>query len=135
MIDPTTHDVYVVEKKVQTIGVQKQNWVFRLDQPLQNGVINVARKVAITTTAKSYVSADISPSGDIALKAGTVAYIWPRTDADRGGDVRRPPGRTLHGLAAHRVGGHRLGAGRPVDGARRHRSGAGRAARVRSLDG
>ena len=80
MIDPTTHDVYVVEKKVQTIGVQKQNWVFRLDQPLQNGVVNVARKVAITTTAKSYVSADISPSGDIALKAGAVAYIWPRTD-------------------------------------------------------
>ena len=81
MIDPITHDVYIVEKKVQTIGGVKQNWVFRLDQPLQNGVTNVARKVAITTTAKSYVSADISPSGDIALKAGTVAYIWPRTGA------------------------------------------------------
>ena len=27
------------------------------------------------------MSADISPSGDIALKAGTVAYIWPRTGA------------------------------------------------------
>jgi hypothetical protein len=26
-----------------------------------------------------YVSADISPSGDIALKAGAIAYIWPRT--------------------------------------------------------
>ena len=25
-------------------------------------------------------NADISPSGDIALKAGAVAYIWPRTD-------------------------------------------------------
>ena len=81
MVDPTTHDVYVVEKKVQTIANQKQNWVFRFDQPLQNGVTNIARKVAITTTAKSYVSADISPSGDIALKAGTTAYIWPRTDA------------------------------------------------------
>jgi hypothetical protein len=78
MVDPITHDVYVVEKKSQTIGVQKQNWIFRLDQPLQNGVINIARKVAFTTTAKSYVSADISPSGDIALKAGTVGYIWPR---------------------------------------------------------
>ncbi|HEY7257453.1 MAG TPA: hypothetical protein VH459_00210 [Gaiellales bacterium] len=80
MVDPTTHAVYVVEKKVQTVGGVKQNWVFRL-QTLQNGVINVAKKVAFTTTAKSYVSADISPSGDIALKAGTVAYIWPRTDA------------------------------------------------------
>lgn len=80
MVDPITHDVYVVEKKVQTIGNVKQNWVFRLQQPLQNGVINIAKKVALTTTAKSYVSADISPSGDIALKAGTVAYIWPRTD-------------------------------------------------------
>jgi len=79
MVDPITHDVYVVEKKVQTVGRVNQNWVFRLDQPLQNGVINIARKVAFTTTAKSYVSADISPSGDIALKAGTVAYIWPRT--------------------------------------------------------
>jgi hypothetical protein len=79
MTDPITHDVYIVEKKVQTIGNVKQNWVFRFDQPLQNGVTNVARKVAITTTAKSYVSADISPTGDIALKAGTVAYIWPRT--------------------------------------------------------
>jgi hypothetical protein len=78
MVDPITHDVYVVEKKVQTIGNVKQNWVFRLQQPLQNGVINIARKVAFTTTAKSYVSADISPSGDIALKAGTVGYIWPR---------------------------------------------------------
>ncbi len=81
MVDPITHDVYVVEKKVQTIGGQKQNWIFRLEQPLQNGVINVARKVAFTTTAKTYVSADISPSGDIALKAGTVGYIWPRTGA------------------------------------------------------
>ena len=62
MTDPITHDVYIVEKKAQTIGVQKQNWVFRFDQPLQNGVTNIARKVAITTTAKSYVSADISPS-------------------------------------------------------------------------
>jgi hypothetical protein len=81
MVDPITHDVYVVEKKVQTIGGQKQNWIFRLEQPLQNGVINIARKVAFTTTAKTYVSADISPSGDIALKAGTVGYIWPRTGA------------------------------------------------------
>lgn len=79
MVDPLTHDVYVVEKKVQTIGNVKQNWVFRLQQPLLNGVINIAKKVALTTTAKSYVSADISPTGDIALKAGTVAYIWPRT--------------------------------------------------------
>jgi hypothetical protein len=81
MTDPMTHDVYIVEKKKQTIGGTKQNWVFRFDQPLQNGVPNVARKVAITTTAKAYLSADISPSGDIALKAGTVAYIWPRTGA------------------------------------------------------
>jgi hypothetical protein len=81
MTDPTTHDVYVVEKTKQTVGGQKQNWIFRLDQPLQNGVTNIARKVAITTTAKAYLSADISPSGDIALKAGTVAYIWPRTGA------------------------------------------------------
>jgi hypothetical protein len=80
MVDPRTHGVYVVEKKVQTIGNVKQNWVFRLDT-LQNGVINIARKVAMTTTAKSYVSADISPSGDIALKAGTTAYIWPRNGA------------------------------------------------------
>jgi len=79
MTDPITHDVYVVEKTKQTVGGKKQNWVFRLEQPLQNGVINIARKVAFTTTAKTYVSADISPSGDIALKAGTVAYIWPRT--------------------------------------------------------
>jgi hypothetical protein len=81
MTDPITHDVYIVEKKVQTIANVKQNWVFRFDQPLQNGVTNIARKVAITKTAKSYVSADISPSGDIALKAGTTAYIWPRTGA------------------------------------------------------
>jgi len=81
MVDPITHDVYVVEKKVQTIGNVKQNWVFRLDQPLSTSGINIARKVAMTTTAKSYVSADISPSGDIALKAGTVAYIWPRGGA------------------------------------------------------
>jgi hypothetical protein len=81
MTDPITHDVYIVEKKVQTIGGQNQNWVFRFDQPLQNGVTNIARKVAITTTAKSYTSADISPTGDIALKSGTVAYIWPRTGA------------------------------------------------------
>ena len=33
MADPITHDVYVVEKNDQTIGVQKQNWVFRLDSP------------------------------------------------------------------------------------------------------
>lgn len=81
MTDPITHDVYIVEKKVQTIGGKKQNWVFRFDQPLQNGATNIARKVAITTTAKSYTSADISPTGDIALKSGTVAYIWPRTGA------------------------------------------------------
>jgi hypothetical protein len=81
MVDPLTHDIYVVEKKVQTIGNVKQNWVFRLHQP-QNGVLNLATKVAFTTTAKSYVSADISPSGDIALKAGTVAYIWPRNPAN-----------------------------------------------------
>jgi hypothetical protein len=81
MTDPITHDVYIVEKKVQTIDGQKQNWLFRFDQPLQNGVTNVARKVAFTKTAKTYVSADISPSGDIALKAGTTGYIWPRTGA------------------------------------------------------
>ncbi|MGH3141450.1 MAG: hypothetical protein ACRDQE_17120 [Gaiellales bacterium] len=81
MTDPITHDVYVVEKTKQTVNGKKQNWIFRLDQPLQNGVINVARKVAFTTTAKTYVSADISPSGDIALKAGTVVYIWPRTQS------------------------------------------------------
>jgi hypothetical protein len=81
MVDPITHDVYVVEKKVQTVGGVNQNWVFRLDQPLLNGVVNTARKVALTTTAKSYVSADISPSGDIALKAGTTGYIWPRNGA------------------------------------------------------
>jgi hypothetical protein len=80
MVDPITHDVYVVEKTKQTVAGKKQNWIFRFDQPLQNGATNVARKVAFTTTAKTYVSADISPSGDIALKAGTVAYIWPRTD-------------------------------------------------------
>jgi hypothetical protein len=80
MIDPTTHDVYVVEKKAQTIGGTKQNWVFRFDQPLQDGAINVARKVAITTTTAAYTSADISASGDIALKApGELAYIWPRS--------------------------------------------------------
>jgi hypothetical protein len=79
MVDPMTHDVYVVEKKVQTIGNVKQNWVFRFDQPLDPNGINIARKVALTTTAKSYVSADISPSGDTALKAGAIAYIWPRT--------------------------------------------------------
>ena len=81
MVDPITHDVYVVEKKAQTIGGKKQNWIFRLDQPLQNGVINIARKVAFTTTSGTYVSADISPSGDIALKAGTTGYIWPRNGA------------------------------------------------------
>lgn len=81
MVDPLTHAVYVVEKKVQTIGNVKQNWVFRL-QTLDNVGINIAKKVAMTTTAKSYVSADISPSGDIALKAGTVAYIWPRNPAN-----------------------------------------------------
>jgi len=80
MVDPITHDVYVVEKKKQTIGGTEQNWVFRFDQPLDPNGINIARKVALTTTAKSYVSADISPSGDIALKAGAIAYIWPRTD-------------------------------------------------------
>jgi hypothetical protein len=107
MVDPITHDVYVVEKKVQTVGGVKQNWVFRLDQPLLNGVLNTARKVAFTTTAKSYVSADISPTGDIALKAGTVAYIWPRTGATVEATMNAHPGAPCTGsplIASEAVG-------------------------------
>jgi hypothetical protein len=81
MTDPITHDVYIVEKKIESVGGQNQVWVYRFDQPLVNGATNIARKVAIITTAKTYTSADISMGGDIALKSGTQAYIWPRTGA------------------------------------------------------
>ena len=81
MVDPTTHDVYVVEKKVQTIGGVKQNWVFRLDQPLQNGAINVARRSRSRRRRSPTCLRTSRRAGDIALKAGTVAYIWPRTGA------------------------------------------------------
>ena len=81
MTDPITHDVYIVEKLIESVGGQKQVWVFRFDQPLDTGSTNIARKVGFVTNAKKFTSADISTGGDIALKAGQKAYIWPRNGA------------------------------------------------------
>jgi hypothetical protein len=82
MVDPLTHDVYIVEKLIETVNGTQEVAVFRFDQPLQNAVTNVARRIGYVTPAKKYTSADISPTGDIAVKAsGGVAFIWPRTGA------------------------------------------------------
>jgi hypothetical protein len=107
MTDPVTHDVYIVEKKVESVNGQGQVWVFRFDQPLQNGVTNIARKVAFITTAKRYSSADISAAGDIALKSGTAVYIWPRTAATVEGTFAAHPAAPCTGsplIASEAVG-------------------------------
>ena len=80
MVDPITHDVYIVEKLIESVGGQSQVFVYKFDQPLNTGSTNIARKVGFVTTAKKFTSADISADGQlIGLKSGKAAWIWPRT--------------------------------------------------------
>lgn len=77
MVDPITHDSFIVEKVPHVVNGQNQYWVSRLSAALTPGVVNLATRVSSIIGGKP-VAADISPDGQwIMIKAGG-ARIWPR---------------------------------------------------------
>ena len=117
MTDPITHDVYIVGEE----GADDRRPEAELGLPL--------RPAASERRDEHRAQGRDHHDGEVLCvrRHLTVGRHRPQGGHDRlhlaahgrhrGGDVQRPSGRTLHGLAAHRVGGHRVGAGRPVDGA------------------
>ena len=62
MVDPITHDSFIVEKIPHVVNGKNQYWVSRLPAALTPGVVNLATRVSSIISGKP-VAADISPDG------------------------------------------------------------------------
>ena len=78
MVDPLTHDSFIVEKLAHTVAGKKQYFVSRLPATLTPGVVNLAVRIS-SVVSGTPVAADISADGQwILIKGGSTAQIWPR---------------------------------------------------------
>lgn len=79
MIDPLTHDPFIVEKVAHVVGGIDQYWVSRLPTDLTPGVVNLATRISSVASGKP-LAADISADGQwIMIKAGSTARLWLRS--------------------------------------------------------
>jgi hypothetical protein len=77
MVDPITHDSFIVEKVAHVVNGKNQYWVSRLPAALTAGVVNLATRVSSIISGKP-LAADISADGQwIMIKAGG-GRVWPR---------------------------------------------------------
>ena len=78
MVDPITHDSFIVEKVAHVVSGKNEYWVSRLPASLTPGVVNLATRISSVIAGKP-LAADISPDGQWIMIKGGGGLIWPRT--------------------------------------------------------